>query len=178
MAVISRFCNAQTDAEVLADAAVAGAADVAKAAARGYPANISHIGLTKIREFSNTFSLSAVTSGPATRAATTVGTSDTVKMFVIPANHVLLAARLEVVVPAGSGTGTVSLTDGTTTLAAALATTATAGTQTSSVTPKFYPTNTTVSVAVATAAVSAGTYRVVVLTVDMTGQESTNLITG
>jgi hypothetical protein len=177
MAVITRFSPGPSAAEILADQAVAGASDVANATSRGYPASVTNIGFTKIREFSNTFSLSAVTSGPAARVATSVGTSDTVKMFVIPANHVVLAARLEIVVP-GTGSGTVALTDGTNTLAGVLAVTSAAGTQTNALTPRFYGTDTAVSIAVATAAVASGAYRVVVLAVDMTGQETTTLVTG
>jgi hypothetical protein len=57
---------------------------------------------------------------------------------------------------------------------------AAAGTQYSSVTPKMYTADTVISLVPGTltgaSTMSNGAYRIVVLAVDMTGQETTNLI--
>lgn len=169
MATITRFAPVVSPADT-----VAGAQSVADSLSRGYPASLSYVGLAKTREFENTFSLAAITSGPAQRAATTVAVADVVKLFTIPANHVLLAARLEVLT-AGTGAGTLGMSDGAA-LGSALAVNALG--QASYATSKVYTTATDINLVGAGASISDGMYRVVVLTMDMTGQDTTTLITG
>jgi hypothetical protein len=170
MAVITRFAPGE-----LADDTVAGAASVADALSRGYPAGLTSIGLTNVKEFSSLINLAAVATGPSQRAATSAAVGDTIKLFKIPANHVVVAARLEVVT-AGAGAGTFALTDGTNSLVAATAVNAVG--QTFGLTPRSYAADTAVSLLVAGATVNTGIYRVVVMALDMTGQETTQLITG
>lgn len=182
MATITRFLpggltSAATDT-------VAGGAGVYDALTRGYPASITNIGRTKITELENTFSFAAITAGPGMRAATTPAASDVIQLITIPKNHVLLAMRFEVIVPdttASLTVATLSVSDGTS-LISAINGLAAAGTQYSTVTPKMYTADTVVSLIPGTltgaSTMSNGAYRLVALTVDMTGQDTTSLITG
>jgi hypothetical protein len=76
---------------------------------------------------------------------------------------------------------TCSVSDGGS-LIAAISGIAAAGTQYSTATPKLYTADTVVSLIPGTltgaATMTNGAYRIVVLAVDMTGQETTSLITG
>jgi hypothetical protein len=65
---------------------VAGGAGVYDSLTRGYPANVTNIGLAKIREFENTFNLAAVTAGPGNRAATTPAVNDVIQLVTVPKN--------------------------------------------------------------------------------------------
>lgn len=172
MTIFTRFAPGGLSAEVTAGAA--GASALADATARGYPASISNIGFAKIREFENTFTPAAIATGPGARPGTTIVAADTIKMFTIPANHVILSARLEVIT-AGTGAGTLVMSDGGALGAAAAV--ATVGQQTYTTT-KVYTVDTSFNLVSAVANITDGLYRVVVLAVDMTGQDSTGLITG
>ena len=172
MVTITRFAPAgMTDTD--SATSTTGGKGTFEATTRGYPASITSIGFAKVREFENTFTPAAITSGPALRAATTISVGDYVKMFTIPANHVVLAARLEVVAP-GTGAGTLAMSDGAA-LGTAQAVNA-AGQQTYA-TSKVYTANTDITLSAAGAAITDGTYRIVVLAMDMTGQETTSLLT-
>ncbi len=182
MATITRFLPGGL-VSAAADT-VAGGAGVYDALTRGYPANTTHIGRTKLNEFENTFSLAAVTAGPGMRAATTPAVNDVIQLITIPKNHVLLAIRFEVIVPdttASLTVATLSVSDGGS-LIASINGLAAAGTQYSTVTPKMYTADTVVSLIPGTltgaANLSNGAYRIVALAVDMTGQDTTSLITG
>src|SRR5574343_906007 len=169
MATITRFAPGG----VLTDVGV-NAASVAEASNRGYPASLSYMGLGKVKEFELTFSPATVTSGPGQRSVTTIAVGDYVKLFTIPANHVLVAARLEVLT-AGTGTGTLAMNDGAA-LGSAQAV-ASVGQQVYA-TNKVYTVDTDLQLLSAVAAVTDGLYRVVAVTIDMTGQDTTRLITG
>ena len=172
MTIFARFAPGGLATEVAA--ANADAIKISGSLTRGYPASISNIGFAKIREFENTFTPAAITTGPAARPVTTIVSGDTVQMFTVPKNHVILAARLEVVT-AGTGTGTLVMSDGVALGAAAAV--ATAGQQTYAI-PKMYTADTVISLVSAVANITDGVYRIVVLAVDMTGQDTTTLITG
>lgn len=171
MAIITRFAPAgmvDTDSAT----STTGGKGTFEATTRGYPASVTNIGFAKVREFENTFTPAAITSGPALREATTISVGDYVKMFTIPANHVVLAARLEVV-SAGTGAGTLVMHDGAALGSAQLVT----GGQQTYATSKVYTANTDITLLAAGAAITNGTYRIVVLAMDMTGQETTSLLT-
>lgn len=182
MATITRFLpggltSAATDT-------VAGGVGVYDALTRGYPANVTNIGRTKIAEFENTFSLAAITAGPGQRAATTPAVNDVLQLITVPKNYLVLAIRFEVIVPdttASLTVATLSVSDGTS-LIASINGLAAAGTQYSTVTPKMYTADTVISLIPGTltgaASLSNGAYRIVVAAVDMTGQDTTSLITG
>lgn len=182
MANISRFLpgglvSAATDT-------VAGGLGVFDALTRGYPASVTNIGIAKIREFENTFSLAAITSGPGQRAATTPAVGDVIQLVTVPKNHMVLGIRFEVVVPDSTASltvATLSVSDGGA-LISTINGLAAAGTQYNTVTPKLYTADTIVSLIPGTltgaANLSNGAYRIVILAVDMTGQETTTLITG
>ncbi len=173
MAIITRFAPAgMTDTD--SATTTTGGKGTFEATTRGYPASITNIGLAKVREFENTFTPAAIASGPGLRAATTIAVGDYVKMFTVPANHVILAARLEVV-SAGTGAGTLVMNDGGA-LGAAQAVAA-AGQQQTYATPKVYIINTDITLLAAGAPITNGVYRVVVLAMDMTGQDTTSLLT-
>jgi hypothetical protein len=175
MATFTRFAPGGLATEVAA--ANADAIKISDALARGYPASVSHIGFAKVREFENTFTPAAILSGPAARPVTTLAAGDFVKMFSIPDNHVFLAARLEVVTAGTTALAAFQLHDGAG-LGTALLTTAVG--QQAYVTTKMYinAAGTDISLLVSGASVVDGLYRLVVLAMDMTGQETTTLITG
>lgn len=163
---------------------VGGGAGAYDATTRGYPASITNVGISKIREFANTFSLAAVTAGPGQRAATTPAVNDVIQLLTVPKNYLVLGIRFEVVVPdttASLTVATCSVSDGTS-LIASINGLAAAGTQYSTTTPKLYTADTVISLIPGTltgaTTMSNGAYRIVVLAVDMTGQETTALITG
>jgi len=182
MANISRFLpgglvSAATDT-------VAGGAGVFDALTRGYPASVTNVGISKIREFENTFSLAAVTTGPGQRAATTPAVGDVIQLITVPKNHLVLAIRFEVVVPdttASLTVATLSVSDGGA-LISSINGMAAAGTQYNTVAPKVYTADTIIGLIpgalTGATTMSNGAYRIVVLAVDMTGQETTQLITG
>lgn len=167
---------AETVAEALAPVDLASGLSVAGALSRGFPSSITNIGFAKVREFENTFSPSAVVGGPAGRLVTTLKVGDVVRLFNIPANHVVLAVRLEVVIPSTTTGASIQLTDAAGVLGAVQL--ATAAGQQALVTPKVYTVDTAYSLTISGAIITDGVYRVVVLAMDMTGQDSTTLITG
>jgi hypothetical protein len=78
------------------------------------------------------------------------------------------------VVAAGTGAGTLAMSDGAA-LGAAQAVAA-VGQQTYA-TSKVYTTNTDITLLAAGAPITNGVYRIVVLAMDMTGQDTTSLLT-
>lgn len=173
MAIISKF----------APAGLTSADTTYEATTRGYPASFTNIGITKTKVYENTFSLAAVTTGPAQRAGTAVTVADSVQLFTIPKNHVLVSARLEVIVAdttAGLTVATVKLNDGATDIVAATNAFVT-GTIGTSVTPKYYTADTVLSLLPVTltgaANLTNSAFRIVVTLLDATtGDDATRVL--
>jgi hypothetical protein len=185
MAVITRFLPGGNDAST-------GPGTISDAGMRGYPANFSTVGLTKVKTFENTFSLDAITTGPAARAATSVGAGDTIQLISIPKNHLVLGIRFESMAPSSTSSvltfvttpvtvtrtyvnNTLTITktpgsDSALTLSAINANAA-AGTQVTNTTPTLYTSDETYISLASASAISTGGYRIVVLAVDLTGQD-------